>query len=142
MKKLNQNYFKVVAKCGHVGRCNYVPIIFAVAAENGKEASKRVRAFPRVKHDHKDAILKCNKITLEEFLQIKEINNNDPYLHSKSKHEQNMIRDLIYRLEEDHHHDKKTYSKEDRKQRVRYKLAKYKMLSDFVEMENEYDYVY
>ena len=70
MIECNQNYYKVVAKCGHVGRCSYVPIIFAVVAENGKEASKKVRKFPRVKRDHKDAILRCNKITLEEFLQM------------------------------------------------------------------------
>ena len=30
MTESNQNYYKVVAKCGHVGRCHYVPIIFAV----------------------------------------------------------------------------------------------------------------
>ena len=45
------------------------PIIFAVVAENGKEASKKVREFPRVKHDHKDAILRCDKITLEYRIQ-------------------------------------------------------------------------
>lgn len=114
MTEQNKNYYKVVAKCGHVGRCSYVPIVFTVVAENGKEASRKVREFPRVKHNHKDAILSCEKISLEEFLQIKEINNNDPYLHCKSKHDQNMIADLEERLVADHHNDKRVYSREDR----------------------------
>ena len=45
-------YYNVTAKCGHVGRENYIPISFAVKAQSAKEASKRVRNFPRVKHDH------------------------------------------------------------------------------------------
>ena len=49
--------YEVCAKCGHVGRYNYVDKIFAVKASSGKEAAAKVRNFPRVKHDHKDAIL-------------------------------------------------------------------------------------
>ena len=56
MKNEFEKYYMVIAKCGHVGRKNYIPVKFAVVAESGKEAAKKVRQFPRVKHDHKDAI--------------------------------------------------------------------------------------
>ena len=56
MKEM-KNYYEVLAKCGHVGKKHYVPVKFAVIAEDGKEAAKMVRYFPRVKHNHKDAIL-------------------------------------------------------------------------------------
>ena len=91
MKNEFKKYFMVIAKCGHVGRKNYIPIKFAVVAESGKDAAKKVRQFPRVKHNHKDAILDVRCITLEEFLEIKEINDKDPYLKCHSKQEQNLI---------------------------------------------------
>lgn len=125
MRQENLNYYKVVAKCGHVGKSNYIPIAFAVIAKTGKEASKKTREFPRVKHNHKDAILRCDKISYEEYLELKEINNNDLYLKCTSKHEQNSICDLIDRLVEDKHNTKPNYHKEDRQSRVRYKISKY-----------------
>lgn len=51
------NYYKVRAKCGHVGRNNYIIKPFFVKANDGKEAAKIVRNTPRVKHDHKYAII-------------------------------------------------------------------------------------
>lgn len=142
MNQETQNYYKVVAKCGHVGKRNYVPIVFAVKAENGKDASKKVRRFPRVKHNHKDAILYCQKITLEEFLQINEINNNDPYLKCQNKQEQKRTCDLNDRLEKDFHYVERIYSREERLQRVNYKLTKYKIIRNFDDVEDTYDYVY
>lgn len=41
MKNEFEKYFMVIAKCGHVGRKNYIPVKFAVVAESGKEAAKR-----------------------------------------------------------------------------------------------------
>lgn len=75
-----KKYYEVIAKCGHVGKKHYVPVKFAVIAEDGKEAAKMVRDFPRVKHDHKDAILNVSKIDCERFQEIVEMNGNDPYL--------------------------------------------------------------
>lgn len=141
MEKLKRNYLKVLAKCGHVERHKYISIVFAVLAENGNEASKKVRQFPRIKHNHKDAILRCDKIILEQFLQIKEINNNEPYLCCKSTHEQKKIFDLQYKLEDDYQ-NRKIHSKEERLDRVTYKLAKYKIINDFSKKEYKYDYVY
>ena len=120
-------YFKVVAKCGHVGRKHYVPVAFAVEAETGKEAAKLTRFFPRVKHDHKDAILDCKVISYEEYLELNTINSNDEYLKCHSRQEQSLI-DLSARLEDDNHYKKDMFrhipSKEDklkRQQRIEYK---------------------
>ena len=95
------DYFKVVAKCGHVGRNKCIWITFATMAENGKEAAKRVRDFKRVKHDHKDVIASVTKITFEEFVEIKNQNDADPYLHCKNRQEQRKIPDFDLRVTDD-----------------------------------------
>ncbi len=60
-------YYKVLAKCGHVGRNNYIEKEFFIKANSGKEAAYRVRWMPRVKHDRKDAILSVEEISYEQF---------------------------------------------------------------------------
>ena len=141
MKKEFEKYYMVIAKCGHVGRKNYIPIKFAVVAESGKEAAKKVRQFPRVKHDHKDAILDVRCITLEEFLEIKEINDNDPYLKCHSRQEQNLIINLAERMVTDFHNVKQAFDKQARKDRVAYKLRKFKILEESSKKE-DYCYAY
>ena len=141
MKNEFKKYFMVIAKCGHVGRKNYIPVKFAVVAESGKEAAKKVRQFPRVKHDHKDAILDVRCITLEEFLEIKEINDNDPYLKCHSRQEQNLIVNLAERMVADLHNVKQAFDKQARKDRVAYKLRKFKILEESSKKE-DYCYAY
>ena len=141
MKNEFKKYFMVIAKCGHVGKKNYIPIKFAVVAESGKEAAKKVRQFPRVKHNHKDAILDVRCITLEEFLEIKEINDNDPYLKCHSRQEQNLIVNLAERMVADLHNVKQAFDKQARKDRVAYKLRKFKILEEFSKKE-DYCYAY
>ena len=101
-------YYLVLCKAGHVGRNYYMPIWFPVEAEDGRQAAAIARSIPRVKHDHKDAILDCVKTDYEGFLaQIKE-NAKDPYLLCRSRHEQDQIMPLIkYRLVEDTHVDER-----------------------------------
>ena len=142
MKNEFEKYYMVIAKCGHVGRKNYIPIKFAVVAESGKEAAKKVRQFPRVKHDHKDAILDARCITLEEFLEIKEINNNDPYLKCHSRQEQKLIDNLEERLEDDLHNQKVRYDKQARLDRIAYKIKKTKILEKFSWEDSDYVYAY
>ncbi len=120
-------YFKVVAKCGHIGRKHYIPVAFAIEADSGKEAAKIARFLPRVKHDHKDAILDCKEFSYEEYVELTEINNNDDYLKCHCKQQQNLI-DLSGRIEDDNHYNPNLYrhrpSKEDkekRRQRIEYK---------------------
>ena len=141
MKNEFIKYYMVIAKCGHVGRKNYIPIKFAVVAESGKEAAKKVRQFPRVKHNHKDAILDVRCITLEEFLEIKEINDNDPYLKCHSRKEQNLIVNLAERMVTDFHNVKQAFDKQARKDRVAYKLRKFKILEESSKKE-DYCYAY
>ena len=141
MKNEFEKYFMVIAKCGHVGRKNYIPVKFAVVSESGKEAAKKVRQFPRVKHNHKDAILDVRCIKLEEFLEIKEINENDPYLKCHSKQEQNLIVNLAERMVADLHNVKQAFDKQDRKDRVAYKLKKFKILEESSKKE-DYCYAY
>lgn len=120
----------VIAKCGHVGRKYYIPIKFAVNSNSAKEAANKVRYFPRVKHNHKDAIISVKQITLEEYSEINENNEKDPYLLCHSKHEQKQISDLKERLEIDSHNIKKTADKKKRKDRVTYKLKKNKIIEE------------
>ena len=91
-------YYEVVAKCGHVGRNNCVFIHFACAAYDEKDAAYKVRFFPRVKHDQKDAIKSVREISFEEFMILKSQNDADPYLHCKNLQEQKKIPDFEIRV--------------------------------------------
>jgi hypothetical protein len=71
-------YFKVLTKCGYVGRHRHMPIYFPIIAESRKEAAKIARTKPRVKKEHKDAILEVVQITKKEYEKIKEDNNFNP----------------------------------------------------------------
>lgn len=85
---LETKYFKVQAKCGHVGRNHYLLKWFYIKAFNGKEAAKKVREKPRVKHDHKDAIQQVLEITLDEYLVGLKSQLVDKYFQCSSKQEQ------------------------------------------------------
>lgn len=127
MAELEKRYFKVVAKCGHVGKKKYIPIAFGICAENGKEAASITRKIGRVKHHHKDAILSCCEISYEQYLTIQEINNNDPYLKCKNVQEQSQI-DLSTRLVVDHHSDEIEYDMQERMARVNRKIKLNKII--------------
>lgn len=88
-------YYKVVAKCGHVGRNNYIEVAFAIAAQSIYEATLIARYLPRVKHHRKDAISFACEISNEEYMVLKSENNANPYLKCKSIQEQKLIYDNI-----------------------------------------------
>jgi len=88
--------YQVSAKCGHVGRSNYVIKDFPVRAQDGREAAKLVRNFPRVKHHQKDAILDVVEISAEEFEGLRERNSNDPYFQCTNVQEQRMYEEIVY----------------------------------------------
>ena len=92
-------FFRVTCKCGHVGRQFFVRIDFPINADSGKEAAEIARSIPRVKHDHKDAILNCVEIDYEEYKILQKINNNDPYLKCKNPQEQSNILGFAERVE-------------------------------------------
>ena len=81
-------YFKVTAKCGHVGRRHYIVKDFYIEATSGKEAAFKVRYTPRVKHNRKDAILSVEVITKAEYLIGKAVQAEDPYFQVHSSTEQ------------------------------------------------------
>lgn len=83
-------HYRVVAKCGHVGRGHYIIKNFYVKAQNGKEAAYRVRFFPRVKHDWKDAIVSVELITEIEFVQGHELQKYDLYFKVTNSTEQKL----------------------------------------------------
>lgn len=141
MQKDEKKYYKVICKCGHVGKQNYVPVQFAVMAESGKEAAKMARLFPRVKHNHKDAILNVIEITYEQYLELVTINKNDPYLLCHSRHEQNEICDLSERIVKDMHNVKIKVNKEIRRARVEYIQKKNKYIEK-ASWEKKYEYAY
>lgn len=93
----NNKYFIVEAKCGHIGKQFYIPIKFAVVATNAKEAANIARNFPRVKHNHKDAILSVEEVDYTTFITQIKLNSKIDYLKCKSKYEQ---KELNYWIEQ------------------------------------------
>ena len=113
-------YFKVLAKCGHVGKNNYILKWFYLKSNSGKEAAKMARILPRVKHHHKDAIKEVHEITFEDYCVGKKINSKDMYFKSHSKQEQEFYNSVT--LEEiypEERNMKKKYKKMRNGQRIR-----------------------
>ena len=91
-------YYKVVAKCGHVGRHHYIAKDFYIMANDGKEAAYKVRYLPRVKHDRKDAILSVEVITKTEYLAGKALQAKDMYFSVHNSTEQRRCGAVDYSL--------------------------------------------
>ena len=123
---MENKYFKVTCKCGHVGKKYFIRISFPIIAASRKDASSIARYIPRVKHDHKDAILECVVISELDFFLLKEENNNDPYLKCDCVQEQRNIIDFSSRLKL----EPKYLNKEKRNKRdsVKYRLKKEKYI--------------
>ena len=101
-------YYHVTAKCGHVGKGYYIPITFAVKAGSATEAASYTRLIPRVKHDHKDAILQVEEVDIIDYLDLYYYNSFDPYLQCRNKREQMQEYDtIIFRIKEE---DKRDYN--------------------------------
>lgn len=84
-------YYRVVAKCGHVGRNKFILKNIYVKAGNGKDAAKIVRVTPRVKHHHKDAIREVKEITYDEYHNgLKEM-NEDMYFKVSNSVDQKLL---------------------------------------------------
>lgn len=95
-KKLKK-YFKVIARCGHVGNKFYILIEFYCRAENAKEAAKKIRNSPRVKHHHKFAISSVQEISEVEFLEGCRKMRENPFFKCHNPQEQRIaIGELIF----------------------------------------------
>ena len=86
--KKTQRYFKVIARCGHVGNKFYILIEFHCRAENAKEAAKKIRNSPRVKHHHKFAISSVQEISEVEFLEGCRKMRENPFFKCHNPQEQ------------------------------------------------------
>ena len=136
---MEQNhYYAVTCKFGHVGRRFYVRKTVPVVARSKKEASAIARNLPRVKHDHKDAILDCVSISFDEYISLHEMCDSDPYFHVTSTQEQSRVCDLTGCLEVDEHNKVTTYVKTPRKCRVERKLRKYEL--ELMCLDEDLDY--
>ena len=91
-------YFKVAAKCGHVGRHHYIVKDFYIVANDGKEAAFKVRHLPRVKHDRKDAIFSVEAIEKDEYSEGKALQGKDMYFQVHSSTEQRQCGAVDYDL--------------------------------------------
>lgn len=94
-------YFKVYAKCGHVGRNNYLLKWLYIIASSKKEAASIARNTPRVKHDHKDAIRNVIEIDYDNYAEGLVELKNDLYFQVNNSSEQRKLNVLenciIYR---------------------------------------------
>lgn len=137
--KNNIKFFKVTAKCGHVGKHFYLPVDFAIYAENAKIAAKIARNKSRVKHHQKDAILSVKEIDYLEYLDLLEKNKNNPYLNSHSIQEQrNNCKDLSDKIIEENITIIRR-NKKERKELIIFKLKKMKLNLDY-NFRRDYDY--
>lgn len=122
----NTKYFKVIAKCGHVGKMHYIPVAFAVKAENASEASQIARKFPRVKKQCWDAILSCEEVSKFVYKQIIKSNNENSYFNCKTRKQQNQfndIADLIVENKKQCFHKRKI----EPAQSMKYRRTKYEL---------------
>lgn len=92
---MENRFYAVTAKCGHVGRHQYYEGTFYERANDAKEAAAIVRNRPRVKHDHKDAILWVEEISYDEFKAGQESFKKNPYHRCESKWQQRIVWDRI-----------------------------------------------
>lgn len=113
-----RNYFKVVAKCGHVGKGYYFEGKFYVMAPTATRAAEKTRKFPRVKHDYKDAIISVESISYQEYLEGQNYEYNRPYYNCLSKQEQLMNWDDI--CQDIHFED--SYYREEKKKSKKHSL--------------------
>ena len=87
-------FFEVVCRCGHVGNGKYVLKSFPVFARDAKDAARRARNIPRVKHHNKHVIEKVIEIDEYRYREIEFLNDMDPYFHCRNKKQQKAVCDL------------------------------------------------
>jgi len=118
------SYYKVTAKCGHVGKGFYYKGDFYITADNARAAAKYVRECPRVKHDHQDAILSVDEVEYQDYICGKAEESKKPYYHCESKQEQYLYWDEISQfIFEDSHQEE--LLQRSQKKTIRHSLKRY-----------------
>ena len=121
---MEEKFYIVSAKCGHVGRKNYITIDFPVKATSGKEAAQKAKQQPRVKRHRKDAIESVYEVSKGEYQKQRLINNQDNYLKVKSKQGQKQFCTDLHKRIKKHKVDKDEQYQVKRKARVQYQMKK------------------
>ena len=119
-------YYQVTAKCGHVGKGNYVPINFAVRAYTASEASQIAKKFPRVKKQLWDCIIACVEISKKEYKELLRINREDPYLNCRCARDHALVPDedeRIVKMERNEHRRKVEPAKSMKYRKAIYELG-------------------
>jgi len=135
---MKTRFFAVTAKCGHVGRQFYYEGTFNISALTKKEAAAIARSMPRVKRDHKDAILRVEEITVETFTAAQEAFKSEAYFHCNSKRKHNLFHDeiatklrpetdLVHEYRKKKHNEKRVF---EPRIKQHYKREKYILLED------------
>lgn len=91
-------FFKVEARCGHVGDGMFYPVNFYVTGKNKEEAVEKVKAFPRVKKSNaKSAIISIREIDRDGYEKGQIEMQNNPFLHHNTlnKEQQKQLDELI-----------------------------------------------
>lgn len=92
MAEVNKQYFKVVARCGHVGERMYYLVDFYVIAASPTEAAERVKNYPRVKKSNATSgIDSVKRITKEEYENGLQEMQANPFLHHNELNEQEQL---------------------------------------------------
>ena len=141
---MNKKYFAVTAKCGHVGRNNYIIKTIAIIADNAKEAAKIARWTGRVKHNDKKAIIQVINISYEEYLELVKQMNNDAYFNCKNIQEQRCYCDDINKsVYQEENKQEREELKSKRKNRVKRKMDINKFVERMCYNEiKDYSYAY
>lgn len=91
-------FFKVVAKCGHVGELMFYPVNFYVYAKNKSKAIELVKNLPRVKKSKSaSAIISISEISKDEFEKGRKEMDENLFLHHNelTEQQQQQLFDLI-----------------------------------------------
>lgn len=122
------NYYLVTAKCGHVGKRNYIDVEFPVCAENGSEAAQMVLKRNKVKRHLKNAITSVSRITEEQYKSYVKEDKYKNYLSSHYSREYYPVDLNVKRLEGKHRKIKKEFN--NRNERISFIFKKYEMFHD------------
>ena len=87
MKK-TVNYYVATLKGGHVGQNYYIEFTKAIKAHSKKEAAEKCKALPRAKKGQADMIISIDEITYNEYVELMNEENENPYFLCKNIQQQ------------------------------------------------------
>lgn len=119
---MKKKYYLVLAKCGHVGRGNYMEVTFSILAESAHDAAQIVLKRPKVKKHLKNAITNVVEVEYDVYRKQLDVFNNNGYVKSHTKKEVLEFMKDVLPLESNHRHYKTSFV--SRMERVNYLLKK------------------